>query len=80
VIVDVLPVDQIIWAWLHENPLTCLLVYGALKIMAKRSPTTLDDSILTMIGGALRIDRRWKQPSGSSAEHRTETGTSGRAR
>lgn len=53
-------VDQIILGWAAANPVTLALVYGILKILAKRSASTLDDSILSLIGGALKIGGKKK--------------------
>jgi len=60
-------IDDIILGWAAANPVTLGLVYGILKVLAKRSKATWDDSILTLIGQALRIDRRKRPPSDSNA-------------
>jgi hypothetical protein len=51
-------VDDIILGWAAANPVTLGIIYGFLKILAKRSKTTIDDSILTMLGGALRVGKK----------------------
>ena len=39
-------IDEILLSFIEHNTVTLLLVFGLLKILAKRSPSTLDDSVI----------------------------------
>jgi len=65
---DPFSVDDVILGWAAANPVTLGIIYGFLKIMAKRSKTTWDDSILTLLGGALlKINGKKKEPVNPSS-------------
>jgi len=42
-------------AFIKANPLTFGLLWALLKLLAKRSPSTEDDRILTMIGNFIKV-------------------------
>ena len=46
-------VDAYILGFVTENPVTCLLIIGILKIIATETPWAIDDKIVQLITGLL---------------------------
>jgi hypothetical protein len=50
--------DAVLIAFTKDNLYTILLVLGMLKTLAKRSPTTLDDEIVSYLLGVFTKEKK----------------------